>query len=65
MFIFNLANFIIVKPQIVGKTNREINLLSTGRQPERQFKKQTDNSRNKSGRFIGIDLIKGEETELI
>jgi hypothetical protein len=22
MFIFNLANFIIVKPQIVGKTNR-------------------------------------------
>ncbi len=31
MFIFNLANFIIVKPQIVGKTAGVTNLLSTGR----------------------------------
>jgi hypothetical protein len=44
MFIFNLANFIIVKPQIVGKTRRRINLLSTGRQPGRQLKNKTDSS---------------------
>lgn len=53
MLIFNFANFIIVKPQMSVRQT-EINTLPQQAGQE-EIKNKTDDSRNESGRFIGID----------
>ncbi len=63
IFIFNLANFRIVKPQIVGKTTRIVKWLLSSRQIIGKTLK-VDNVKNKADdfqkqiwKFIGVIIV--------